>query len=257
MWLKGAKRGEEKEYQKSKHILNVPIFHLIWKALSLLRRKDMKRYLILFLISGHLFGSTTLYFVRHGQTDWNVQGKLQGHADFPLNQAGRQEAEDLSERIREMDFDVCFSSDLQRAMETARILSATRPLIIQPVPTLRGRDFGLMEGRQFSELLEYEKEGQSFPNIESYEEVQKRIFPLFHDIVSHYPGATVLIVTHGSVIRSFLARLLHIDSPSIQLKNLATLQVVASNGQYEIQESADIHILPIAVPANHPVVQAF
>jgi alpha-ribazole phosphatase/probable phosphoglycerate mutase len=214
----------------------------------------MRHYLIIFLISifsGQLFcleahsEQTILYFVRHGQTDWNVQGKLQGHADIPLNNAGRAEAAGLSQRISAIDFDICFSSDLQRAIETARILTATRPLTIKSVSALRERNFGLWEGRLFSELLEYEKGDQLFPDIESDEEIQKRTFPLLHEIVSNYPGASVLIVTHGSVIRSLLAHLLNIDSSSIlsiQMKTMATLQLVASNGQYEIREMTDIQI---------------
>ncbi len=214
----------------------------------------MRHYLIIFLIpilSGQLFcleahpEQTTLYLVRHGQTDWNIQGKLQGHADIPLNNAGRAEAAGLSQKIHEIDFDICFSSDLQRAIETAQILNATRPLIIKSIPALRERNYGHWEGRLFSELLEYEKGGQPFLNIESDEEIQKRIFPLLHEIVSDYPGATVLIVTHGSVIRSLLAYLLNIDSTSIlsiQMKTMATLQLAASNGQYEIREMTDIQI---------------
>ncbi len=214
----------------------------------------MRQYFIIFLISilsGQLFSleahpeQTTLYFVRHGQTDWNIQGKLQGHADIPLNKAGRAEAVGLSERISEIDFDICFSSDLQRAIETARILSTSRPLIIKSVPALRERNYGPWEGRLFSELLEYEQGGHPPLNIESDEEIQKRIFPLLHEIVSNYPGATVLIVTHGSVIRSLLAHLLNIDSSSIlsiQMKTMATLQLIASNGQYEIREMTDIQI---------------
>ena len=214
----------------------------------------MRHYLILFLISifsGQLFSleahseQTTLYFVRHGQTDWNVQGKLQGHADIPLNNAGRAEAAGLSERISEIDFDICFSSDLQRAIETAQILTATRPLTIKSVSALRERNFGLWEGRLFSELLEYEKGGQPFPDIENDEEIQRRISPLLDEIVSNYPGATILVVTHGGVIRSLLAHLLNIDSSSIlgiQMKTMATLQLVVSNGQYEIREMTDIRI---------------
>lgn len=214
----------------------------------------MKRYFIVLLISilsGQLFSleahseQTTLYIVRHGQTDWNVQGKLQGHADIPLNSAGRAEAAELSERIRTIDFDICFASDLQRAIETARILSATHPLIIRPVPALRERNYGSWEGRLFSELLEYEKRGYPLLNIESDEEIQKRIFPLLDEIVSNHPGATVLIVTHGSVLRSLLAHLLNIDSSSIlsvQMKTMAMLKLVAASGQYAIQEMTDIQI---------------
>ena len=214
----------------------------------------MKHYLILFfvlILLGQSFGleahsdQTTLYFVRHGQTDWNVQGKLQGHADIPLNDAGRMEAAGLSKKICAINFDLCFSSDLQRAIETAQILTATRPLAIKLIPALRERNFGLWEGRLFSELLEYEKRGQPFPEIETDEEIQKRTSSLLDEIVNNYPGATILVVTHGGVIRSLLAHLLNIDSSSIrsiQMKTMATLQLVASNGKYEIHDMTDIQI---------------
>ncbi len=213
------------------------------------------RNFVVFLISifwGQLFSleahceQTTLYIVRHGQTDWNVQGKLQGHADIPLNNAGRAEAAGLGERIGNIDFDICFSSDLQRAIETAEILSATHPVVIKSVPLLRERNYGSWEGRLFSELLEYEKEGHPLLNIESDEEIQKRIFPLLNEIVNNHPGATVLIVTHGSVLRSLLAHLLNIDSSSIlsiQMKTTAALKLIACNEKYEIKEMTDIQIL--------------
>jgi broad specificity phosphatase PhoE len=111
---------------------------------------------------------------------------------------------------------------------------------------LRERNFGLWEGRLFSELLEYEKGGQPFPeDIENDEAIQRRISPLLEEIVSNYPGATILVVTHGGVLRSLLAHLLNIDSSSIlsiQMKTMATLKLVASNGQYEIQEMTGIRI---------------
>lgn len=188
---------------------------------------------------------TTLYFVRHGQTDWNTQGKLQGHADIPLNNAGKAEAVRLSGKISAIDFDICFSSDLQRAIGTAHILKSARPFIIKSSPALRERNYGPWEGRLFSELLEHEKAGHPLLNIESDEEIQKRVFPLLHEIVSNYPGATVLIVTHGSVIRSLLVHLLNIDSSSIlsiQMKTIATLELIVSNGQYEVREMTDIQI---------------
>src|SRR6185503_2059883 len=121
----------------------------------------------------------------------------------------------------------------------------TRPLVIKSVPALRERNFGLWEGRLFSELLEYEKRGQPFPGVETDEEIQKRISPLLDEIVSNYPGATILVVTHGGVIRSLLAHLLNIDSSSIrsiQMKTMATLRLVACNGQYEVREMTDIQI---------------
>jgi broad specificity phosphatase PhoE len=214
----------------------------------------MRHYFILFLIpilSGQLFSSerhskqTILYLVRHGQTDWTIQGKLQGHADIPLNNAGRAQAAAISERMSEIGFDICFSSDLQRAIETARILGAARPLIIKPIPVLRGRDYGPWENRFFSEFLEYKKKGHSFLNMESDEEIQKRIFSFLHEIVNNYPDATILIVTHGAVIRNLLACLLNIDSSSIftiEMETMATLKLGVSDGHYTVQEMTDIQI---------------
>lgn len=213
----------------------------------------MRHYFVIIMISilsGPLFGleadskKTTLYIVRHGLTDWNILGKLQGHADIPLNETGRAEAAELSQRINGIDFDICFSSDLQRAMETSRILTAPSLLPIKSVPALRERNFRLWEGRLFSELTEYMRGDQPFPDIETDEEIRGRILPLLDEIVVNYPGATVLVVTHGSVMRSLLIHLLKIDSSSIlgiQVKTLATLQLVASKGQYAIQEMTGIH----------------
>ncbi len=201
----------------------------------------------LFFCSGLHSEQTILYLVRHGQTDWNIQGKLQGHVDIPLNSAGIAEAFQLSEEMNKIDFTACFSSDLQRAIETAQILNGNRCLAIKTDSALRERNFGLWEGRLFSELLEYEAQGRPFLGIEieSEEEIQKRTFPFLHKIAGDYPGATILVVTHGGVIRSILAHVMGIDCTpilSIQMKNTAFLKLVISDGRCEIQEMKDIKI---------------
>lgn len=200
-------------------------------------------FVLMSILSGQLFAlespppQTVFYLVRHGQTDWNVQGKVQGLADIPLNDTGRAEAVQLSEKIGEIIFDVCFSSELTRALETAEILNATRPLIIKTDPALIERNFGPWEGQLFSELLEFEALGQPLLNIESDEEIQKRAFPLLHEIADSYAGSTVLIVTHGSVIRSLLTYLLDGNwrpIQSVQVKNMAILQLSFVDGQFNI-----------------------
>lgn len=200
-------------------------------------------FVLISVLSGQLFGlesdskPTLFYLVRHGQTDWNVQGKIQGLADIPLNETGRAEATQLSEEIKEIAFDVCFSSDLERALETAQILTATRSLIIKTDPALRERNFGPWEGQLFSELLEFEAQGQPLHNIESDKEIKKRVFPLLHEIADNYAGSTILIVTHSGVIRSILAHLLDGNwSPikSMHIKNSAILQLAISNGHWNV-----------------------
>src|SRR5262249_52425940 len=70
----------------------------------------------------------TLVVVRHGQTDWNIEGRFQGQLDIPLNAAGRKQAEDLRHRLSGLDFDATFSSPLRRAVETAQIIAGSLPI---------------------------------------------------------------------------------------------------------------------------------
>lgn len=231
-----------------------------------------KRSLLIFylmLIQGALFSMerqpksanekplpTTFYLVRHGQTDWNAQKRLQGSADIPLNDTGRREAAHLSEKLRELTFEACFSSDLQRASETAQILSATHSLNVGLDPRLRERSFGLFEGLFASELTASLKENHYPPSVENDEAVQKRVFHSLNEIADRCPGSTVLIVTHGGVIKSLLAHLIPIDCSSllnkpvkpqsrpfsVQVKNMALLKLSFSDGQYKIQDMEGIEI---------------
>lgn len=188
--------------------------------------------------------STTFYLVRHGQTDWNMQKKLQGQLDIPLNDTGRSEAAQLSEKLGEVAFEACFSSDLQRAAETAQILSAAHSLTIGLDPRLRERNFGPWEGYLVSEFMVFEKQDQQPLSIESDEAIRKRAFSCLNEIADLYPGSTVLIVTHGGVMGSLLSQLIPIERLSlfdIHIKNMALLQLSVSNGQCEIGKMEGIH----------------
>ena len=206
----------------------------------------MKKILIcLFLIPlGFLFGeekgATMFYLVRHGQTDWNVEKRIQGHSDIPLNDAGRAQAVQLQERLKPIAFDHCFSSDLQRAIETARILTASRSLAIHVDPRLRERNFGIGEGKLFSECdtsLE-----QNLMTVETDEAVAKRFFAFLHETEKKYPGSSILIVTHGGVMRTFLAKQLGIPLKSIHVENMAFLQLKAVDGVIQIGDMQGVEV---------------
>ncbi len=188
---------------------------------------------------------TVFYLVRHGQTDWNIEKRLQGQSDIPLNDAGRAEAALLSEKLDGVAFTACFASDLQRAAETAKILSTARSFPVKLDHRLRERNFGPWEGHLASEFMASLEQGQQLVAVETDEAIQQRVFPCLNEIADLFPGATVLIVTHGGVIRSLLAQLLSFDCSSIfdiQVKNMALLQLSFSDGQCEIQEMAGIQI---------------
>lgn len=156
---------------------------------------------------------TELWLVRHGQTDWNVEGRYQGQADMPLNEIGVKQARDLAERLRDVNYAAIFSSDLQRASSTARILAGDKEVKIDP--RLREIHQGEWEGQLFSVIRQryadyftQRKENplQSRPpGGESLQEVADRVKECVDEIVHQFGGERVLIVSHGLAIATVLA----------------------------------------------------
>src|SRR5215211_8136133 len=97
---------------------------------------------------------TAILLARHGETDWNREGRFQGWADPPLNDAGRAQAQALAERLREMPFDAVYASDLRRAFETAEIVAASHGVPVTPDPGLREVDIGSWSGLTRAEIEE-------------------------------------------------------------------------------------------------------
>src|SRR5665647_2476119 len=88
-----------------------------------------------------------IYLIRHGQTQWNVEGRLQGHTDIPLNEEGEKRALKLKEKLEGIKFSAFFSSDLSRANKTAEIVTGLQKMEIVKTPDLRERSMGKWEGR--------------------------------------------------------------------------------------------------------------
>lgn len=97
---------------------------------------------------------TDILLIRHGETDWNVDKRLQGHIDIPLNEAGQRQAQALGEALAGEPLDAIFSSDLQRAHETAQAVSAVSGLPVQIDAGLRERSYGAFEGLRPTDIQE-------------------------------------------------------------------------------------------------------
>jgi phosphoserine phosphatase len=162
------------------------------------------------------------YIVRHGETEWNVIDKIQGQLDSFLTQKGLEQARETSEKLKNIHFDTIFSSDLLRCKRTAEIMGLERNLEIQTEKALRERTFGKYDGitgKEFAEktkhlLEEYKKlsveERWKFKFSKGYEsddELVTRFITFLREIAIAYPGKTILIVTHGGNLRTFLTRL--------------------------------------------------
>ena len=138
--------------------------------------------------------------VRHGQTDWNVQGRIQGHADIPLNENGRMQARILRDRLSDIAFDLVFASPLCRAVETAKIISGKKEILtdVRLIERCNGKLEGLTgeEIRRVREMPDYDPERLG---VESNAQVQARTVSFLDELRARYPGKNILIVTHGGV----------------------------------------------------------
>ena len=139
---------------------------------------------------------TTLLLVRHGETDWNADGRLQGHTDRPLSDHGRRQARELAGELEDEELEAIYSSDLARARETAEIVAERLGLPVVLDADLREKDWGTWEG-----LTAVERDRVEFVG-ESTEAHQKRILRALRQISERHPGdGRVLVVTHGGSMR--------------------------------------------------------
>ena len=152
---------------------------------------------------------TTLLLVRHGETDWNRDGRWQGHSDTQLNDTGREQARRVAGELG--DADVIYSSDLARARETADIIAAELGgLEINVDRRLRERSFGGWEGRTAPEIeADFAEQharwragnGAGADDAEPFDAFGNRVRHFLEDLLAKHPGETVLVVAHGGSIR--------------------------------------------------------
>ena len=150
---------------------------------------------------------TTFALVRHGQTDWNAQRRLQGSTDIPLNDVGRGQARDAVAVLSGYRWDTIVSSPLSRATETADLISAGLGLgMARRVPELTERSFGPAEGLQAGPELEALRIPDGFRGAESEEDAARRGVSALEALAEEFRGRRVLVVAHGSLLRVSLSR---------------------------------------------------
>lgn len=146
-----------------------------------------------------------LYLVRHGETDWNKQHRIQGRTDIPLNDTGRAQAEATGRLLARRQWDAVVSSPLSRAFETADIIAAAVGLPEPSTdPAIVERNYGEAEGLNEAELIARFPTRGAIPGRETPEEVAGRALPALLQIARERPGQAVIVVCHGGVIRAVL-----------------------------------------------------
>ncbi|GIV89928.1 MAG: phosphoglycerate mutase [Chloroflexus sp.] len=159
---------------------------------------------------------TTVYLIRHGETDWNMQGRWQGHVDVPLNEVGYRQARLLANRLARdgVKFEAIYSSDLSRAYQTAWEIGAVLKVPVQLLPALREIDTGRWSGlttdevrTQFPDEWAQIMQGHDLPRGggETIAALQRRVVTAVEAMVAQHRGHTLAFVTHGGCIRALLA----------------------------------------------------
>lgn len=196
----------------------------------------------------------TIYVVRHGETEWNVKKLLQGQLDIPLNETGIRQATKLKEKLKHVQFDIIFSSDLERAVKTVDPIAIEHDLITQTTHILRERDFGRLAGAPVSALNKFKEEFNSlskeerfrykyYPEIESDEETVSRVITFLREVAVTYPGKTILIATHRGVMYSLLIHLGYMNyyqNSKRPIKNTAYIKLETDGVDFFVKETHGI-----------------
>lgn len=161
-------------------------------------------------MSGADGSRTVLLLVRHGQTDWNLEGRYQGRTDVPLNAVGREQAERLAAELAAREIGAVYSSTLRRSLETAVAIARAHGLEVRPDPRLVEIDQGEWEGVLSTRIAErypgpYRRWCEDPrtvrpPGGESIAEVHDRVISAVEEMVERHPGETLCLVTHKTAI---------------------------------------------------------
>ena len=153
---------------------------------------------------------TEIILIRHGETAWNRERRMQGQTDTPLSDIGRAQAEALGQRMATHPFSALYSSDLSRAYETAAAVARVSGREIRRDPALRERTFGIFEGLTYAEMAQrYPEEHARFlqrdadyavPGGESPRQFYERGLTCINGIADAHPNECVVVVTHGMVL---------------------------------------------------------
>lgn len=189
---------------------------------------------------------TQICLVRHGETDWNKEGRIQGRTDTPLNSLGRLQAEKCGKYLAEGKWDLIISSLLVRAKQTAKIISS---YLQQPIITLEAfieRDYGEAEGLSAAERI-IRFPDRHYPGQESRDSLTKRVMEGIGFIHAQYENKRIILVAHGAVINAILAAVSNgeIGSGKTRLHNacLSKIQFQAEENKWVYLEYNEVHHL--------------
>ena len=187
-----------------------------------------------------------IILVRHGETDWNKEKRIQGGlSNTPLNGLGRKQAEKLALRLRQDDIRAVYSSPLDRSLDTARGIARYHRLEVSIEPSLREIEAGELEGvttsdmgRRLSELLTQHGVATRLPGGESLAEVQRRSWDAVRRLSRQHPDGVIVLVSHYFVVLAVVCSVLGLPLPGIRRLRLSngSISIISLDGQVPLLE---------------------
>ncbi|WP_250674746.1 histidine phosphatase family protein [Paraclostridium ghonii] len=195
-----------------------------------------------------------VYITRHGETDWNVKGKMQGCKDSNLTEQGKKEALNLGNRLKDIKIDYIYTSPLTRAYDTALLIKGNRDIPIGTYENLKEMNFGIWEGMYSDDVArEYENEYYKFwnePHLytstggETFEELIKRVKITLNDITNQNKGEDILLVTHSIIIKAIYSIIKKYELKDFwnppYIKNTCVTILEFNEGNYKFILEADV-----------------
>ena len=181
---------------------------------------------------------TRIWLVRHGATEWNLNKRAQGQADIALTDKGRAQAKEVAAALSPFELDAVFSSDLSRAVDTARVIAQEQALEVVTDPSFREIDQGEWTGLPVEEIKDRwpdlwgeARHYSARPGGESPGQVRARALDGLRGVVERYPGGSVAIVSHGGTMRWLVAEAFgYDDRRSARLRGISNGGAVLLEG---------------------------
>lgn len=177
---------------------------------------------------------TTIFLARHGESDWNVEKRFQGHSDRPLTERGRKQAHALADLVASEKIDAVYTSPLSRAQETAEIVAVRAGLEPVALPELREVDTGSWSGLSRADVearfpegfSRWRSGGSGWEDGETYEQMAERVIGALRTIAEDHPDGRVLVISHGGPIRA-----IHAAAEGVAIDDYRRLKPVEPNAR--------------------------
>lgn len=192
-----------------------------------------------------------IVFIRHGETEWNADGRYQGQSDVALSDTGRAQAALLAEHFPVGKIDAIYSSDLVRAFDTARAVAGRFGLPVHRESAFREISFGDWEGLTYAQIVAKWPEAMNhflqrpdlldIPHGESFAEVQRRAVKRLNELIQEHDGKTVAVTAHGAVLRTLLTAALHM--PLRYVWSIRQFNTAVNIVRYDSEADATVELI--------------